>query len=95
MPFVGLIVTAMGNVVCSCKHYFQLSLPPSLPPRSRKRKKKAVTPSDSESESESDDDGDSGAGEGVWVEKKAKGDTSEAFVGPVPEIRVQALGKLE
>jgi len=26
----------------------------------------------------------------VWVEKKIKRDNEDAFVGPVPEIRVQA-----
>lgn len=39
--------------------------------------------SSSDSESE-------GGEEGVWVEKKIKRDTEDAFVGPVPEIRVQA-----
>ena len=77
---------------------FPPSLPPSLLPslspshRSKKRRK-PETSSDSESESGSDE---GEAGEGIWVEKKVKGDASEAFVGPVPEIKVQALpGKLE
>ena len=50
-------------------------------PRSKKRRKKVQSSSDSESE---------GGEEGVWVEKKIKRDTEDAFVGPVPEIRVQA-----
>lgn len=61
--------------------------------KSKKRRKKPETSSDSESESGSDE---GEPGEGIWVEKKVKGDASEAFVGPVPEIKVQALpGKLD
>ena len=49
--------------------------------RSKKRRKRVQDSSESESE---------GGEEGVWVEKKIKRDNEDAFVGPVPEIRVQA-----
>ena len=54
---------------------------PNLLYRSKKRRKRVQDSSDSESE---------GGEEGVWVEKKIKRDNEDAFVGPVPEIRVQA-----
>ena len=54
---------------------------PNLLYRSKKRRKRVQDSSDSESE---------GGEERVWVEKKIKRDNEDAFVGPVPEIRVQA-----
>ena len=54
---------------------------PNLLYRSKKHRKRVQDSSDSESE---------GGEEGVWVEKKIKRDNEDAFVGPVPEIRVQA-----
>lgn len=33
--------------------------------------------------------------EGVWVEKKVKQEIAGAFVGPVPEIKVQAVTSMK
>ena len=44
----------------------------------------------SSSASSEEDVGDDDDGEGVWVEKTIKHDRQDAFVGPVPEIKVQA-----
>lgn len=45
----------------------------------------------SESDSGAEEDGDGGDDEeGVWVEKTVRRDGDAAFVGPVPEIKVQA-----
>lgn len=50
--------------------------------RSKKHRKKVESSSESESEGGEEE-------EGVWVEKKIKRDANDAFVGPVPEIKVQ------
>ena len=42
------------------------------------------------SSSEEEDEGEGEEEEGVWVEKAVRRDGEDAFVGPVPEIRVQA-----
>lgn len=51
--------------------------------RSRKHRKKVESSSESESEGVEEEE------EGVWVEKRIKRDANDAFVGPVPEIKVQ------
>ena len=43
----------------------------------------------SESDSGAEEDGEDDE-EGVWVEKTVRRDGDAAFVGPVPEIKVQA-----
>lgn len=58
--------------------------------RSKKRRRKPVS-SDDESEEESENEGSGEEdGEEVWVEKKLKRDKDDAFVGPVPDLKVQA-----
>ena len=54
--------------------------------RSKKRRRKQVS-----SEEESDESGESEGedGEEMWVEKKQKRDKDDAFVGPVPDLKVQ------
>ena len=43
------------------------------------------------SSSEEEEEEEEGEGEeGVWVERAVKRDGEDAFVGPVPEIKVQA-----
>ena len=75
-------VMAVRLFVCpSCVAIVGLLEYPNLLYRSKKRRKRVQDSSDSESE---------GGEEGVWVEKKIKRDNEDAFVGPVPEIRVQA-----
>lgn len=59
--------------------------------RSKKRKKKV----ESSSESDSEGEGGSGEEEGVWVEKRVRLNSQDAFVGPTPEIKVQAASKME
>ena len=56
----------------------------------KKKRRKEVTPSSSSSESEGREDG-----EEVWVEKKVKAEGEDIFVGPVPEIKAQAVMKNE
>lgn len=52
--------------------------------------------SDKESSSdESSNDGDEDEEEGVWVEKKVQQEVAGAFVGPVPEIKVQAVSSMK
>lgn len=56
--------------------------------------------SEEESEEEESEGGEeSGGGEDgeeVWVEKRIKRDKDDAFVGPVPDLKVQAqVGKKE
>ncbi|KAL5476189.1 hypothetical protein EMCRGX_G026104 [Ephydatia muelleri] len=47
---------------------------------------------ESNSESGSDSDDDEQEEEAIWVEKKIDHDKDSAYVGPVPEIKVQAAG---
>ena len=56
--------------------------------RSKKRRRRKETSSEEESEEESDG-GEEGSGEEMWVEKKLKRDKDDAFVGPVPDLKVQ------
>lgn len=53
--------------------------------------------SDKESSSdESSNDGEEDEEEeGVWVEKKVQQEVAGAFVGPVPEIKVQAVSSMK
>ena len=53
--------------------------------RSKKQRRKHDS---SEDESEDEESGEDG--EEVWVEKKRKRDKDDAFVGPVPDLKVQA-----
>jgi len=57
-----------------------------FPPRHKKKKYVVVV---SESEESTNESGD----EGEWVEKRLPKDGDDAFVGPVPEIKVQATAK--
>jgi hypothetical protein len=50
------------------------------------RRKESLESASVEEEEEEDDEGE----EGVWVEKTIRRDGDTAFVGPVPEIKVQA-----
>ena len=59
--------------------------------KGRRHKHKIVV--DSTSEENSSDDEGSDSGEEVWVEKKVSKKRDETFVGPVPEIRLQAPTK--
>ena len=59
--------------------------------KSRRHKHKIVVESSSEESSSSEEGSDSG--EEVWVEKKVSKNRDETFVGPVPEIRLQAPTK--
>lgn len=52
-------------------------------PRRKERKRRSSSRSLTEEEEEEE-------GEGVWVEKAIRRDGEDAFVGPVPEIKVQA-----
>ena len=57
------------------------------------RRSKKVSES-SEEESSSEESG-SEEGEGVWVEKKVQQEADGVFVGPTPEIRVQAVTSMK
>lgn len=49
---------------------------------------------ESSSDESSNDQEDEGE-EGVWVEKKVQQEVAGAFVGPVPEIKVQAVTSMK
>ncbi len=51
-----------------------------------RRRRKSSSESEGEEEGEEEEDEE----EGAWVEKAVKQDIQDAFVGPVPEIKVQA-----
>lgn len=56
--------------------------------RSKRRRRKAVSSEEESEESEGEESGGED-GEEVWVEKKLKRDKDDAFVGPVPDLKVQ------
>ena len=47
------------------------------------------------SESSSEESGEEEEGEEVWVEKKVQQEAEGAFVGPTPEIKVQAVTSMK
>ena len=64
--------------------------------RSKKSRKESVisnvdTDSDDESSEEEEGEGEGEEGEGVWVEKKVQQEREGVYVGPVQEIKVQAV----
>lgn len=60
--------------------------------KSRRHRRRRVQESSSD-ESSSTDDGSGDDGEEMWVEKKISKNRDETFIGPVPEIRLQAPTK--
>ncbi len=54
------------------------------------RRKERSSESHSADEEEEEEEEGEGEEAGVWVEKAVKRDGETAFVGPVPEIKVQA-----
>ena len=61
--------------------------------RSKKRKRRKERSPEEEEESDGDEGSggeEEGSGEEMWVEKKLKRDKDDAFVGPVPDLKVQA-----
>ena len=60
--------------------------------RSKKRRRRHVSSEEESEESEEEEE----EGEEMWVEKKLKRDKDDAFVGPVPDLKVQGqVGKKE
>ena len=57
------------------------------------RSKKSRKVSESSEETSSEDE--SGEEEGVWVEKKVQQEAEGVFVGPTPEIKVQAVTSMK
>jgi hypothetical protein len=62
--------------------------------RSKKRRRRKERSPEEESEDSEDSEGsggeeEEGSGEEMWVEKKLKRDKDDAFVGPVPDLKVQ------
>ena len=63
--------------------------------RSKKRRRRKERSPEEESEDSDGGEGEEeeeeeGSGEEMWVEKKLKRDKDAAFVGPVPDLKVQA-----
>lgn len=65
--------------------------------RSKKRRRRKERSPEEESEDsegsgeeEEEEEGEGGSGEEMWVEKKLKRNKDDAFVGPVPDLKVQA-----
>ena len=88
------VVVTMCNCLCVKKNRVILYSLCSPIGRSKKRRRKQVS-SEEESE-ESEEEEEEGSGEEMWVEKKLKKDKDDAFVGPVPDLKVQGqVGKKE
>ena len=63
--------------------------------KSKKSRKVSESLTEESSDSEKSSEEDEGEGEGVWVEKKVQQEAEGAFVGPTPEIKVQAVTSMK